>query len=116
MLDVTKITFHSHKNHNPYCDIVCYQIDNDTNFTYGTYVKQCKLPLGHEVGTEFGEVYFGENYNIDSKKNSYSRAYKAGEHTVHSLPKKYRQLWQELKTYYNEQIKTDQSVVHQRCK
>jgi hypothetical protein len=98
------ITFNSHKNHNPDCDILCYQLDKDTTITYGVYVKPAirwKGPVGYpiQIGTEFMEVYVGENYNVDSTKRSHSRCYYNDGDT--KVPAKYHKLWQDLKTHYN---------------
>ncbi len=103
-MNPSNITFNSHTNHNPDCDIVCYQLDKDTSITYGVYVKptiRFKGPIGYpiQIGTEFMEVYVGENYNINSKKRSYSRVYYNDGDT--KVPAKYHKLWQDLKSHYN---------------
>ena len=51
------------------------------------------------VGTEFMEVYVGENYNINSKKRSYSRVYYFG---TDKAPKTHIELWLKMKEHYNE--------------
>jgi len=83
------VTFHSHTNHNPDCDILVGHIDEDTNLTYGTYIK------GPRKGQEFCEYYSGENYCIKSKKRSYSRMW-----TPVNIPVKYYTLWQVLRSNY----------------
>jgi hypothetical protein len=62
--------FHSHKNHNPKCDIIEGIIDDDCFITYGIYVN------GPKKGQEFCEYYRGENYRMPSKLRSYSRRWK----------------------------------------
>ena len=94
-MNITNLTIHSHKRHNSDCDILVYQIDTDTNITYGQYVTTSKSGNWVE-GEEFCETYFGENYNIKSNKKSYSKIYR-GESEV---PKKYIHIWLELKTFY----------------
>lgn len=84
-------TFHSHKNHNPDCDILVGHIDDDTSLTYGIYVK------GEKTGQEFCEYYSGENYNVRSKKRSYSRCW-----SVADIPVKYKRLWTLLRSSYQE--------------
>lgn len=93
-----KYKFNSHKVHNPDCDILESRIDNDTFITYGIYVK----PAFHKhrnkdlpVGTEFCEVYTGENYNVGSKKRSNSRMYYADE-----IPAKYKSMWNDARSHY----------------
>lgn len=102
-MNPANITFNLHHNHNPDCDIVCYQLDKDTNITYGVYVKPAirwRGPIGLpiQVGDEFMEVYVGENYNVGSKKRSYSRVY---SRTTDKFPEKYSVLWFKLKDHYN---------------
>jgi len=110
-MEANKITFNSHTNHNPDCDIVCYQLDKDTTVTYGVYVNPYINRSGRgnyngkgtweiPVGAEFMEVYVGENYNASSTKRSYSRCYYNGGDT--KVPAKYHKLWQDLKTHYLE--------------
>jgi hypothetical protein len=103
-MNTSKIEFRSHRSHNDHCDITVYQLDKDTNITYGIYVKSTihwKGPVGLPIqpGTEFMEIYVGENYNVDSKKRSNSRHYYAD-----AIPKKYNELWQSLKEYYETEI------------
>jgi len=83
------VRFFSHKNHNPDCDIMVGQIDDDTSLSYGVYVK------GPRTGQEFCEYYSGENYNILSRKRSCSRMWYADK-----MPIKYRKLWEVLRSNY----------------
>lgn len=99
-MNPANITFNSHTNHNPDCDIVCYQLDKDTTITYGIYVNNPKgSKRDIKVGDEFIEVYVGENYNVGSRKRSYSRCYHNDGDT--KIPAKYHKLWQDLKSHYN---------------
>lgn len=82
-------TLHSHKNHNPNCDILVGHLDDDTDLTYGIYVN------GPETGQEFCEYYSGENYCPNSSKRSYSRMW-----IPSNIPVKYKQLWQLLRSNY----------------
>ena len=96
-----KVTFNLHTFHNPDCDILEYQLDKDTNITYGIYVKSAirwRGPVGLpiQIGDEFMELYVGENYNVGSKKRSHSRCY----YEIDKLPKKHLAIWQQLKNYY----------------
>lgn len=104
-----KVTFNLHTFHNPHCDIIEYQVDKDTNITFGVYVKPYINRTGRgsyvgqgqyqiEAGTEFMEVYVGENYNVGSKKRSHSRMY----YDDMKLPKKHAELWKQLKNYYSD--------------
>lgn len=86
----TKIKFNSHKNHNPNADIVEGWI-NDNSFI--TYVLDLKS------GVESMEYYTGENYTARPGK-SFSRHFQ-----ITQIPKKYRALWEELKTIYQTQYK-----------
>lgn len=96
-----KVTFNLHTFHNPDCDILEYQLDKDTNITYGVYVKPAirwRGPVGLpiQIGDEFMEIYSGENYVVGSKKRSHSRCYS----DISEIPKKHLALWQQLKNYY----------------
>lgn len=83
-------TFHSHNNHNPECDILVGHLDDDTDITYGRYLK------GPHAGEEFMEYYSGENYVAKSKKKTnYSRCWKPI-----NIPVKYFCLWQLLRSTY----------------
>ena len=111
-MNTNLITFHSHLNHNPSCDIVCYQLDKDTYVTYGIYVKDYwagNLRDSKRKTDGFCEVYVGENYNVGSTRRSHSRIFQADKNammsTWDSIPKKYKELWIELKIYYNENYK-----------
>lgn len=89
-----KIEFHSHKVHNPDCDILEGNIDHDTTITYYVHVK------GPHKGKEGMEYYRGENYVFPSKLKSYSRNF-----AVDKIPVKYKQLWQLLRSLYEEMPK-----------
>lgn len=91
-LDLKKVTFNSHLNHNPNCDILTYQIDINTHITFGVNVK------GKDVDKIFCEYYKGENYNPDSKLKSYSKIW----FNVIDIPKKYFHVYMELKKLYYE--------------
>lgn len=94
-----KVWFHSHKDHNPNCDIVCGQLDSDTVICYGVYVKERPL---NKVGTEFFEYYSGKNYVFGSKQDkSYSSGCPADR-----IPPKYLKPWQQLKDIYRESYKS----------
>jgi hypothetical protein len=87
-----EVKFNSHKNHNPYTDIVEGKLDKDTMMTYCITVKDDgKIP----IGTESMELYIGDNYVLGSTKKSYSRHY-----AVDKIPSKYKKLWLELKELY----------------
>lgn len=87
-------TYHSHRNHNPGCDIIEGHLDQDSLITYGVYVN------GPKKGQEFCEYYKGENYCMHSTKRSYSRCWKPV-----NIPVKYFTLWQLLRSIY-ENIET----------
>ncbi len=87
------VKFNSHKNHNPYADIVEGQIDKDTVITYGIYIKDRTREV--KAGSEFMELYVGENYVPGSTKRSNSRLY-----TPDKIPAKYKKMWLELKEMY----------------
>ena len=91
--------FNSHLVHNPSCDILEGYIDKDTTITYGIYVEDYKDADGGIIkkGTEFCEYYSGENYNVGSKKKSYSRMWYAD-----AIPVKYKALWTLLRSLYQE--------------
>jgi len=98
-MNQSNITFNSHKNHNPDCDIVCYQLDKDTTVTYGVYVNKPKnTNRVINKGDEFMEIYIGENYNVGSTKRSHSRCF---YNETEKFPKKYTLLWFQLRDYYN---------------
>ena len=86
--------FHSHKNHNPACDILEGHIDDDSFITYGIYVN------GPRKGQEFCEYYRGKNYNVRSKLKSYSRCWNPT-----NIPVKYYTMWQLLRSLYDEMPK-----------
>jgi hypothetical protein len=117
-MNPNNITFNSHKNHNPHCDIVCYQLDKDTTITYGVYVKPYINKSGRgsyvgqgqyqiSAGTEFMEIYVGENYNVGSTKRSYSRCYYDKDN---KFPKAHTILWFKLRDWYTNN-KTIELVV-----
>ena len=90
-----KVWFLSHEFHNPNCDIVCGQLDENTVICYGVYVKEKPL---NKVGTEFFEYYSGKNYVSGSNQTkSYSRGC-----PVDRIIPKYRKTWQQLKDMYKE--------------
>lgn len=98
-MNPANITFNLHHNHNPDCDILSYQLDKDTSVTYGRYIRKPERSNRHiNNGDEFMEVYVGENYNVGSKKRSYSRVY---YRTTDKFPEKYSVLWFKLKDHYN---------------
>jgi hypothetical protein len=90
--------FNSHKNHNPYCDILQGHLDKDTFITYGIYIKDDGTR--RKAGDEFMEYYTGENYNVGSSKKSNSRVY-----SVDKIPAKYKAAWEELKAKYESEYK-----------
>lgn len=105
-----KVKLNLHTLHNPSCDILEHQINDDMKVTYGIYVKPLVnqsgrgnyIKQGHweiPAGAEFMEVYVGENYNINSKKRSYSRVYYFG---TDKAPKTHIELWYKMKEHYNE--------------
>jgi hypothetical protein len=97
-MNPANITFNLHHNHNPDCDILSYQLDDDTSVTYGRYVKKPENSKRHiNEGDEFLEVYSGSNYNKYSVKRSYSRVY---YRTTDKFPEKYEVLWLKLKDFY----------------
>lgn len=95
------IKFNSHKDHNPYCDILEGHLDRDTLITYGIYVK------GPQTGNEFMEYYKGPNYKPESlMKNSNSRIY-----TPDKIPAKYQNNWNELRSIYQTDYKGADSTI-----
>ena len=94
--EFVKVDFHSHKKHNPDADTVQGQLDKDTMITYGIYVNDSEI----KAGTEFMELYTGENYLPDSSKRSNSRLY-----SVDKIPTKYKKYWEELKSIYEKKFK-----------
>lgn len=81
------LTFNSHKNHNPHCDILEGKLDGDSFITYYIELK---------TGNEGMEYYKGENYVVGSNKKSFSRIFKSEQ----EIPTKYRELWEVLKKTY----------------
>ncbi len=105
-----KLEFHSHKNHNPECDILCGYLNDDTYICYGIYVK------GENIGKEFMEFYTGSNYSSDSTKKSYSRHFVSNK-----IPSKYKDKWLQLKQIYNSKYKKiveniDNDIVNKELK
>lgn len=103
-----KVKFNLHSFHNPDCDILEYELDDDTKITYGVYLKKATAQRNCsnytlDAGDEFMEIYTGANYNLKSTKRSYSRVYyiKDGK-----IPDKYINLFQQLKDYYADSKKT----------
>lgn len=92
MLNKEKLTFNSHKSHNPYFDILEYQLNNDMFITYTVSIS---TPM-----VEIMEYYSGENYNVGSNLKSYSRTYKK-----ENIPTKYKEIWDQLKEIYNTEYK-----------
>jgi len=86
--------YHSHRNHNPECDILEGYLDKDCLITYGIYIR------GPKKGQEFCEYYRGENYRLSSTLRSYSRCWKPSD-----IPAKYQGRWQLLRSIY-ENIQT----------
>lgn len=95
-LQKKQITFHWAKGHNPHFNIVLFQYDEDTSITY------C-IPVDGSKSCEVFEVYVGSNYNINSDKSSYSRAYKI-EGNFNSVPKRWAYLAKQLKAYLVESL------------
>ena len=93
-VQIIETKFNSHKNHNPYADILEGKIDKDSFITYYVYVK------GDEIGKEGMEYYVGSNYVVGSSKKSSSRRYDADK-----IPSKYKKAWDRLKSEYNEKHK-----------
>ena len=90
----TKVQFNSHKNHNPYTDILEGWLSNDGPFiTYAINVK------GDKVGEESMEFYQGENYG--GTGSSYSRHF-----TPDKIPAKFKSAWEELKSMYEKKYKS----------
>lgn len=81
--------FNSHTNHNPDCDILCANIDQDTIITYCLNLK---------TNLQSMELYIGENYVVGSAKKSYSRIY-----TTVNIPMKYLKNWCALKVKYEKE-------------
>lgn len=93
-MNIVKMKFNSHLNHNPDCDILEGHLNDGNAFiTYGIYVK------GTKTGSEFMEYYSGQNYGGKSKK-SYSRLY-----NVNEIPKTYKAIWDKLKQEYIEKYR-----------
>lgn len=69
--------------------IAVVQLDVDTSFTYYEDIEDPK-----KWGSE---LYIGSNYNVDSKKKSYSRNYKKWK----NLPEKYKDLASDLKEIHS---------------
>ena len=89
------LSFNSHGDHNPECDILEGHIVRDTLITYGIYVK------GPKTGQEFMEYYSGPNYKPETtKKKSSSRMY-----TPDKIPAKYQNAWNELRSIYQSDYK-----------
>jgi hypothetical protein len=107
MLNPKRIKFNSHTVHNPSCDIVEYKIDNDTFITYGVYVTKFK---DIQPGEEFMEIYVGENYNVGSKKRSYSRMYYASE-----IPGTWKDTWKMIRKYYQSNLTNKNSKATLAC-
>lgn len=96
----TRVEFYSHKNHNPYCDILEGYLDKDSFITYGIYIKD----NGNiKKGDEFIEYYAGSNYVVNSTKRSTSRMWKLYDGV--EIPSKYQKQWNELKDLYNKEYK-----------
>lgn len=94
-MKIISTNFNSHKVHNPDCDILEGQLNDDAFITYGIFVN------GPKKGKEFMEYYKGSNYNLTSKAKSFSRLFD----DVTKIPIKYKQLWSELKQIYEEKYR-----------
>lgn len=90
MSNFLNITFHPHTLHNPGCDILQGQIDQDCIITYVKYVK------GESAGKEALEMYRGANYVPGSTRRNYSK-HLVGRNIKNS---EYYELWKELKLEY----------------
>lgn len=99
-----KTKFNSHKWHNDECDILEGRLNDDTFITYGIYIKDGKYGTMKQ-GDEFMEIYTGSNYNIGSSKKSHSRVYAPNQ-----IPAKYKSLWLELKSIYDEKYKGKEHI------
>lgn len=88
-----RLTFNSHLNHNPHCDILQLKINWDSFITYCVDIN---------TGIECLEYYSGENYVVGSTLKSQSRMY-----PVNQIPKKYKVVWNGLKEYYTRKLKND---------
>ena len=83
------IKFLPNTSHNPNCNIIQGQIDDNTLIIFGVYVN------GLKEGQRFCEVYKGRNYIPNSPFKSYSRYYAFGD-----IPEKYMAHWIKLKDIY----------------
>jgi hypothetical protein len=90
--DITqnRIKFNSHKTHNPDCDILELKISKDAFITY------C---INIHTKEESMEYYSGKNYVSNSLVRSNSKYY-----LTNNIPKKYRNVWNGLKYYYETKI------------
>lgn len=89
------LTFRSHLNHNPECDILEEPIDQESMLVYGIYVN------GSKKGEEFMEYYSGPNYCPEEsthRTKSYSRYY-----SLDQIPKKWKAAWESLRSTYISQ-------------
>lgn len=84
----SRLTFNSHKKHNPQFDILELSISPDAFITYS---------LELNTGNEYLEYYAGENYVGSSTAKSTSRKYDKA-----AIPKKYNNVWNGLKEYYRK--------------
>lgn len=99
IINFLEYEFNPHTKHNPYADILAGKIDNDTEITYGIYVK------GKDAGEEFMEYYAGENYVVGSNKRSKSNMWKPQE-----IPAKYKNAWESLKQKYETEYKNNPAM------
>lgn len=92
-LDLEKIKILDNKSHNPNCNIISYQINNDENITFCNTLDDYN---------QLVEYYKGSNYNINSKLRSYSKVYE-----LQNTPKKYKDIVNSLIKLYNMYYKTN---------
>lgn len=87
-----QVEFLSHKNHNPYCDIISTPLCPDSYLTYYIVLS------GEGAGNEGCEYYRGQNYSVNSRAKSYSRHW-----PMNKVPNKYQAMVQQLKEIYRSQ-------------
>ena len=82
------------ESHNPYYDILCGRVDEDTFITY------CLQINGPNPGEETMEIYKGENYNVGSNLRSWSRRY-----SEEAIPNVWKKQWLSLRLQYRTEHK-----------
>lgn len=92
-LTENRLTFNSHKVHNPNCDILELKISKDAYITYYIDIN---------TRVEGMEYYSGSNYVVGSSLKSHSNNY-----PPNLIPKKYRSVWHALKYHYENKIKSN---------